>query len=103
MTKNPIVNALIAALYIGIVASVMYYGQPLVDPVDNVLMPITMLSLVSLSAAVMAYTFFYQPVLMYLEGQKTDAVKLGFRTLGAFAAITAVFLVLLFVSPMFYL
>lgn len=102
MSKNPILNALAAALYIGIVSSVMFYGQPLIDPVDNVLMPITMLSLLSLSAAVMAYIFFYQPVLMYLEGQKTDAVRLGVHTVGAFAAITAFFLVTLFVSPMFY-
>lgn len=102
MSKNPILNALAAALYIGIVASVMFYGQPLVDPVDNVLMPITMLSLLSLSAAMMAYIFFYQPILMYLEGHKSDAVKLGVHTVGAFAVITAFFLAALFISPMFY-
>lgn len=102
MTKNPLLNALAAALYIGAVSSVMYYGQPLVDPVDNVLMPITILSLLSLSAAVMAYAFFYQPVLMYLEGQKVEAVKLGVRTIGAFGAITAIFLAILFISPAFY-
>lgn len=102
MSKNPIVNALAAALYIGVLASVMFYGQPLIDPVDNVLMPITMLSLLTLSAAMMAYIFFYQPVLMYLEGQKTDAIKLGVHTVGAFAAITAIFVATLFISPMFY-
>ncbi len=102
MTKNPIVNALAAALYIGIVSSIMYFGQPLVDPVDNVLMPITMLSLLSLSAAMMAYLFFYQPVIMFLEGKKSEAVKLGVHTIGAFAVITAIFLATLFISPMFY-
>lgn len=102
MTRNPVVNALLAALYIGLVSSVMYFGQPLVDPVDNVLMPITMLSLLTLSAAMMAYTFFYQPVLMYLEGHKSAAVKLGVHTVGAFAVITAMFLATLFISPVFY-
>ncbi len=102
MTKNPVLNALMAALYIGVVSSVMYFGQPLVDPVDNVLMPITMLSLLTLSAAVMAYTFFYQPVLLYLDGQKVEAVKLGVHTIGAFAVITAIFLATLFISPLFY-
>jgi hypothetical protein len=80
----------------------MFFGKTLVDPVDTVLMPITMLSLLSLSAAVMACTFFYQPVLMYLEGQKTGAVKLGLQTIGAFAVITAIFLVTLFLSSKFF-
>lgn len=102
MTKNPVINALAAALYISVVSSIMYFGQPLVDPADNVLMPITMLSLLSLSAAVMAYTFFYQPVLLYLEGHKTPAVRLGLQTIGAFAVITAIFLATLFLSPLFY-
>ncbi len=102
MTKNPILNALAAALYIGLVSSVMYFGQPLVDPVDNVLMPISMLSLLTLSVATMAYVFFYQPVLLYLQGQKAAAVKLGVHTLGAFAVITAIFLATLFISPLFY-
>lgn len=101
MTKNPILNSLSAALYIGIVSSIMYYGQTLVDPVDTILMPITMLSLFSLSAAVMAFTFFYQPVRMYLEDQKSEAVKLGAQTIGAFAVITAIFLVILFSSAFF--
>lgn len=102
MTKNPILNALTAALYIGTVSSFMFFGQPLVDPVDNVLMPITMLSLLTLSVATMAYVFFYQPVLLYLQDQKAAAVKLGIHTLGAFAVITAIFLATLFISPLFY-
>jgi len=101
MTKNPVLNALAAALYIGLVSSVIFFGQRLVDPVDNVLMPITMLSLLSLSVAVMAYAFFYQPVLMFLEGKKTEAVKLGIHTVGAFAVITALFLATLF-SRLFF-
>jgi hypothetical protein len=102
MTKNPVLNALCTALYIDIVASIMFFGRPFVDPVDNVLMPITILSLLTLSAAVMAYTFFYQPILMYLEDKKVAAVKLGLQTIGAFAVITAIFLAILFISPRFY-
>lgn len=102
MTKNPIANALLAALYIGAVSSLMYFGQPLVDPVDNVLMPITMLSILSLSVAVMACLFFYQPVLMYLEGQTAAAAKLVVQTIAAFAVITTLFLATLFISPLFY-
>jgi hypothetical protein len=102
MTKNPIVNAFCAALYIGIVSSVMFFGQPLVNPVDNVLMPITMLSLLTLSVAMMAYAFFYQPVLMYLDGHKTQAVQLGVRTIGAFAVITALFLLILIITSRLY-
>ena len=49
-----------------------------------------MLSAFSLSAAVMALIFFYHPVLLYLEGNKTEATKLILQTVGAFALITAI-------------
>ncbi len=61
MTKHPILNALLAALYIGLIASLMFFGQRYVDPVDNVLMPMTMLSLLTLSVAFMACAFSSSP------------------------------------------
>ena len=60
MTKNPFINAFSAALYITVVASMMFYGPKiagLIDDKDNVLAPITVLSLLVLSAAVMGYFF----------------------------------------------
>lgn len=102
MTKNPIVNALLAVLYICAVVSIMYFGSSLAVHVEKtLLLPIAMLCLFSLSVAVMAFVFFYQPVLMYMEGEKARAVKLGLQTVGAFAVITAILLASIVLSRFF--
>jgi hypothetical protein len=66
-------------------------------PEDNVFMPITMIALLVLSVALMAYLFFYQPVLLLLDGKRAEAVKLFLGTVAIFAGITITF----FVSAMF--
>ena len=96
MTKNPFVNASLAVSYIIAVALIMYYGLRQAGPEDTVLVPIAVLSLFVLSAAMMGYLFFYQPVLLYLEGEKQQAVKLFVNTLLAFAGFTAVILASVF-------
>lgn len=102
MTKNPIINALSAVLYICTVASIMFFGSSLAVPIEEtVLVPIAMLCLFSLSVAVMAFVFFYQPVLMYMEGEKARGVNLALQTVGAFAVITAILFACLFLSRFF--
>ena len=97
MSKNPIINALSASAYIIIGVTVMtYVTQPLKNKPDTFFAPIVMLSLLTLSVAVMAFLFFYQPLLLFIEGKKKDAVNLFIKTVGIFAAITVVFLILLF-------
>lgn len=98
MTKNPIINALSAALYIAGVVSILFFGSQFEGQEDTVLIPIAMLSLFSLSAAVMAFIFFYQPVTMYVEGEKKAAVTLLVQTIGSFAGVTAVLLAALFLQ-----
>ena len=94
MSRSPFWNAAAAAGYIVIIASFLFYGPKAMggQGEDTVLIPIAMLSLFVLSAAVMGYLFIYQPVIMYLEGEKQSAIKLFMQTLGTFAAITVVFL-----------
>ncbi len=94
MTKNPIINALSAALYIAIVVSGIYFGPMVFQPEETMLIPIAMLSLFCLSAATMAFIFFYQPITMYLDGEKKAAVRLIIHTITAFAGAT----ILLFAS-----
>jgi hypothetical protein len=91
MTKNPLINALSAALYIAVVASVMFFGPKFITPVETIVIPIAMLSLFSLSAAVMAWLFFSKPVTMYLEGEKAAAIQLVVHTILCFAGVTAIF------------
>ena len=97
MSKNPIINALSASAYIIFVVSVMtFVTKPLRNKPDTFFAPVTVLFVLTLSVAVMAYLFFYQPVLLFIEGNKKEAVNLFVKTVGIFAAITAVVLILLF-------
>ena len=88
MTKNPLVNALSASLYIIIVASVMFYGISHTGPVESVIAPVAIISLFTLSAAVMGFLFLYQPSQLYLDGKKKEAVNLFLKTVAIFAGIT---------------
>jgi len=99
MSKNPVVNALSASVYIVLVVSLMtFVTQPLKDKPDTFFAPIVFLSMFTLSVAVMAYLFFYQPLLFLIEGKKKEAVRLFFQTVSVFGVITSVFLALLFLG-----
>ncbi|OGH26195.1 MAG: hypothetical protein A3C30_03725 [Candidatus Levybacteria bacterium RIFCSPHIGHO2_02_FULL_40_18] len=89
-------NAIGAILYIAVVASVMFYGTKISGPVDSIIGPIAAISLFTLSAAVMAYVFGYEPFQLYFDGKKKQALDLALKTIAAFAIITAIILVLLF-------
>ena len=96
MTKNPYVNAFVALFYIIAVVLFIKLGGHFASTTDSLIAPVAALSLLVLSAAFMAYTFFLNPVLMYLDGQKREAVELFTRTLLSFAAVTAVILIIAF-------
>ena len=96
MTKNSLINALTATLYIIIIASVMFYGTKLTGHVNSVIGPIAAISLFTLSAAVMGYIFGYQPAQLYFDGKKKMAVNLFLQTVASFGFITALILALLF-------
>jgi hypothetical protein len=97
VTKNPVINALSAGGYILLVVGVMNFimGTQRNKP-DTIGAPIIMLSMLTLSVAVMAYVFFYQPVMLFIEGKKKEAVNLFVKTVGVFGIFTAVVLGLLF-------
>lgn len=97
MSKNPVVNAFGASAYIVLVVTVMnFLSGTLRDKPDTFFAPAVFLSLLTLSASVMAYLFFYQPVRLLVDGKKKEAVTLFVQTVGVFGAITLVGLVLLF-------
>jgi len=97
MSKNPFINALSASAYIILVVSVMtFVTAPLKNKPDTFFAPITVLFVFTLSAAVMAILFFYQPLQLFIEGKKKEAINLLVHTVGIFAAFTAVVLTLLF-------
>lgn len=97
MTKNPFINAFGAAGYIIMVVLVMtLVTQPLRNKPDTFFAPIGVLSVLTLSVAVMAYMFFYQPLQLFVEGKKKAALDLFAKTVGVFAVLTVIFLILLF-------
>lgn len=73
-----------------------FVTKPLRNKPDTFFAPITVLSVLTLSVAVMAFLFFYQPLMLFIEGKKKEAVNLFVKTVGFFAAFTALTLILLF-------
>ena len=95
MTKKAILNAVLAELYI--IALVWVMDNVIMETglEDVILIPIMMLSLFVLSAAVMGYLFVYEPGRRYLDGEKKEAVELFLKTVGIFAIIAAIILSIL--------
>lgn len=98
MTKNPIINSLVASLYIFTIAALMTWGTSMVKPKDSFIAPVAMISLFTLSAAVMGYLFLYQPIQLYFDNKKKEAVKLFLQTVGVFGLITLLTLISLFLN-----
>ncbi len=96
MSKNPILNALGASGYIILVVSIIsFISLTQSDKPDTAFAPVLFLSLLTLSVVMMAYLFFYQPVQLFIEGKKKEALKLFVQTVGVFAGFTAAVLILL--------
>ncbi|MBP6979866.1 hypothetical protein KBB41_02375 [Candidatus Curtissbacteria bacterium] len=97
MFKNPVINALTAAGYIGLVVSVLnLLSLTQGNKPDTAFAPVVFLSLLTLSVAVMACLFFYQPLQLFIDGKKKEAVSLFVKTVGVFAVFTVLVLILLF-------
>ena len=96
MTKNPFINALSASAYILLVVSIMtFITQTHRNKPDTFFAPLVVLSLFTLSAAVMGFLYFYQPLLLFIEGKKKAAVNLFVQTVGVFAIFTVIVVILL--------
>lgn len=96
MTQNPYINALAAAGYIGLVVLSVF---TILGPVEHslppgleLLMPMAVLSLFVLSAAIMGYLFLYQPALLVLAGKHDEGATLFLKTVGSFAVMVAALL-----------
>lgn len=95
MTKNPFYNALFAIAYIIVLITLVFFAPSVVmGQKESIFIPMGMLGLLVLSVALMAYLFFYQPVLMLIEGEREKAVKLFLQTVGIFAVATAMVLLI---------
>lgn len=59
-------------------------------------MPMTMLGVFVLSAAVMGFLFLSEPLRLFLENQKQEAFIFFAKTVGVFACFVLVFAILVF-------
>lgn len=73
-----------------------FVTKPLKNKPDTFFAPVTVLFVLTLSVSVMAYLFFYQPLILFIEGKKKEAVNLFVKTVAFFATITVIILILLF-------
>ncbi len=76
-----LINALLTAVYVAIVALVMQNGERIFGKMDNILGPVAFLLLFVLSAAITGSLVLGKPILMHLENRKAEAVKLFFYTI----------------------
>jgi len=99
IVKNAVVNAGGTVVYIVLVASFFFgaqnnFGQG--GGKDTILIPIGMLLLLVLSAAITSSLVFGRPVLWYLEGQKKEALSLLAYTLGFLFVVTILVLAIVY-------
>lgn len=99
MTNNPILNALGALGYISLIASIIFFAGNFENKLPMPFAMITVLSLFTLSAAVMGYIFLSLPLQLILDGKKKQGVDLFIKTVGVFAIITA----LIFITIILFL
>lgn len=93
MTNNPFYNAGLGLLYIVFVVNLIFFGSQWAESQpENILMPIGMLSLFVLSASVMGYLFLAQPIILFLDNKRKEAISLFLHTVLIFGGITAIVL-----------
>lgn len=80
--NTPLMRAVAAAAYI---VGIVFVIHGLSRFEDNLLFPMTFLSLLVLSALAMGYLFVWEPLRLYLDNKKEEAVKFFVRTVGYFA------------------
>jgi len=95
MTRNPFITAPLATLYIVVLVYCIdnFFSK---TGEETIMISMIMLSLFVLSAAVMGFLFVGQPLQMYLDGQKKEAVTLFMQTVGVFAVTTLILISVVF-------
>lgn len=87
---------MVAFLYVIVVVIVMNLGTVLMSDQQSFMAPVAVISLFTLSAAVMGYLFCYQPASLYLDDKKKEAVSFFLNTVLTFGVLTVVVVVLTF-------
>ena len=81
LIQRSFLNALGTIAYVSIVATIMQNGEKIFGSINKTTGPIAFLTLFVLSAAVTGGLVLGKPLLMYLNNQKSEAVRLFLYTL----------------------
>lgn len=96
--KMAAINAGATALYVALIGGFMYFaGSMKLGQSNFFLLPIAMLMLFVLSAAVTGFLIFGKPAQLYVDGKKKEALTLLSNTIVIFAVITVIAFVSLLV------
>lgn len=93
IVKNSFLNALGTAAYVVLLVLLIDNLERFFPKEDNVFMPISALMMFVLSASITGSLVIGKPILMYLNGEKVEAVKLFLYTVGWLALMTVIALV----------
>jgi small-conductance mechanosensitive channel len=98
--KKPFIYAAVAGIYIIFIVNLINTFAVIFPGPDKktILIPIVMLGLFVLSAAVMGFLFLYEPFELYMQNKKQEALSFFGKTLGIFACFVAIFVILLFLK-----
>ncbi len=81
LIQRSLLNALGTITYVSVVVTVMRNGEKIFQNINQSLAPIAFLTLFVLSAAVTGGLVLGKPVMLYLNNQKSDAIKMFIYTL----------------------
>ncbi len=97
IVKNAFVNAGATAVYIILIASFFTHAKNIfgANGDNTTVIPIVMLLLLVISAAITGLAVFGRPVMWYLDGKKKEALRLVGYTIAFLALIALVFIVVL--------
>ena len=91
LISRSLLNALGTIAYVSVIATIMQNGQKIFGDMNQTTGPIAFLTLFVLSASVTGGLVLGKPVLMYLNNEKSGAIKLFIYTL-AWLAVAVIIL-----------
>lgn len=94
LIKSSLRNSLATAVYVAIVALIIYNAEKVFGTMRNIIGPIAFLLLFVTSAAITGFLVLGQPIMLYFENQKREAVKLFVYTVAWLFIFTIIALAL---------
>ncbi len=97
--KHALINSILSAIYIGLIANLMSYAEKNFSGPDTSLSAMAFLLTFVISAAIMALLIFGRPVTWYLDNHKKQAVQLAAYTIAFLIIIAVIIFVVLSFLP----